>query len=147
MMLLLLAAGSAHASRLVLKLNQVANYIIKVDGVVYHTNGSFFELNQLQAGHHHIKIIERRRGGHHGQYQRQTVLYNGSLRIPPRSKVVARLNGFDCLDIIRVIRHQPPRYNHQHNHCHNKCGVNERGYDKGHQHRRPNHNGRGNRRG
>lgn len=143
MMLLFLAAGSAQASRLVLKLNQTANYIIKVDGVTYHTNGSFFELNRLQAGHHHIKIIEKRRGGNHGQYIRQTVLYNGSLRIPPRSKVVARLNGFDCLDIIRVI-HKQPR-NQQYNH--RNGGVNERGYNKGHQHRRPNNNGRGNRRG
>jgi len=101
-------AGHRPLSELIIKTPQHSNYIVFVDGVKYFGN-AHFNIIGLSPGQHHVEILEDRRTGRYGNVR---TIHNGFVQVPRFSRVVAQLNNYCGLDIIRVINIMPPRQYH-----------------------------------
>ena len=98
-------AGHRPLSELIIKTPLHSNYIVLVDGIKYFGN-AHFNIIGLTPGQHHVEIIENRRTGRYGNVR---TIHNGFVQVPRFSRVVAQLNNYCGLDIIRVINIMPPR--------------------------------------
>jgi Domain of unknown function (DUF4476) len=121
-------AGTASAnSKLYLDLFEDGIFTVQIDGIRYQNVTSGIDVNGLFPGTHKIRIVEVFRGRRHRNNSRST-LYNGTINIPFRSEVFARLTPNLRLRITEVRRIQPPRRNR--NQRYRNSG--NRGYNKDH---------------
>lgn len=103
--------GHAHSrplSELVLNIPAYGNYTVLINGV-RHFGTNKFNIVGLQPGQHQISIIENIQRGRYGGTR---TIHQGYVQIPRFSRVVARLNAYRGLDIIRVVNMLPPRNYH-----------------------------------
>ena len=110
-------ARAAVASKLHLNLFNDGNFVVVVDGIRYTNVTGRLDVHNLRAGTHNIRIVEvfgrNGRGRGHGHARGREVLYNGSINIPFRSAVFARLTPNMTLRISEVqqlpgrVRSQP----------------------------------------
>ncbi|MFT5512364.1 MAG: hypothetical protein ACI8SE_000762 [Bacteroidia bacterium] len=101
------------SSKLHLNLFNDGQFVVVVDGIRYADVGGTLAVSNLNAGTHRIKIVEifgnRSQGRGQGQSQAgRQVLYNGSVNIPFRSAVFARLTDNYNLRVTEVKRLNPP---------------------------------------
>lgn len=88
-----------NSSKLKLRLWDNSSFTIVFDGNHFSTPTNNFVANNLQAGNHRVKIIKNS-NGYHGFHS--VVLFNGFINIPANSKVVAKLDYNNQLNIVRV---------------------------------------------
>ncbi|MBO6518264.1 MAG: DUF4476 domain-containing protein [Bacteroidia bacterium] len=102
------SARAAIGSKLHLNLFNDGNFVVVVDGIRYTNVRGDLDVFNLRAGTHHVKIVEvfgRQGRGNRGR----EVLYNGSINIPFRSAVFARLTNNLRLRVTEVRRLNPQR--------------------------------------
>ncbi len=98
---------ASASSKLHLDLFNDGQFVVHIDGMRYDQVRNGLDVSGLFPGTHHIKIVEVFRGrGHH--HRDRSVLYNGSINIPFRSAVFARLTPNLQLRITEI---QPLTYN------------------------------------
>ncbi len=91
-----------NSSELKLRIYDNSMFIVIFDRKIYDYPTAFFSLSDIQPGSHRIVIKQKR-----DRYSSEHVIYNGSINIPPRTIVHAKINKFGRLEIIRTetIRH------------------------------------------
>ncbi len=113
------SASAAIGSKLHLNLFNDGNFIVVVDGIRYTDVRGNLDVYHLRAGTHRVRIVEvfgRQGRGNHRNHGRE-VLYNGTINIPFRSAVFARLTDNLRLRVTDVRRISPPaRKRHYRNH-------------------------------
>ncbi len=101
-------ASAVTNSKLHLNLFNDGDFVVVVDGVRYTDVRGGLDIHNLRAGTHQVRIVEVFRGrGKRGQQGRE-VLYNGSVNIPFRSAVFARLTNDFRLRVTEVKKLQQP---------------------------------------
>ena len=101
-----LDAQAAFGSKLHLNLFNDGNFVVVVDGIRYTDVRGGLDVHGLRAGTHHIRVVEVfGQRGRQGRHQRgREVLYDGSINIPFRSAVFARLTNNMRLRVTQVQR-------------------------------------------
>ncbi|HBF88403.1 MAG TPA: hypothetical protein DDX39_07135 [Bacteroidales bacterium] len=93
--------NSFNSSRLKIRMWDNSTFTIVFDGSHFETPTNNFVATNLEQGLHQVKIMKHFSGsyyyGHHS-----VVLYQGFINIPANSKVIAKLNMYNQLNIERV---------------------------------------------
>jgi len=129
-------AQAAVSSKLHLNLFNDGRFVVVVDGIRYNDVGGTLAIHNLRAGTHQVKIVEvfGRQGRGRGQNAGREVLYNGSVNIPFRSAVFARLTDNYNLRVTEVKQLNPPvrqRPVYRDNHRRNGPTYGNRGGNRG----------------
>ena len=98
---------SAAQSRLHLDLFHDGNFEVQLDGIRYTAYSGGVDIGGLAPGTHSIRVVEVFRGRAY-RGRGRSVLYNGSINIPFRSAVFARLNPNNQLRVTEVRSIAPP---------------------------------------
>lgn len=105
LLLITFIINTSFASRLQLSFAQYGKYIVKIDDVVYKTQGNSIEVRKLKQGNHHLRIVKKTRNSYNNSISRQ-VIYNSSINLPAKSTIQASIFRPYQLQINNVISHQ-----------------------------------------
>ncbi len=122
-------------SELNLKLWNNSYFKVRIDNHSYGKTTSL-QLGNLSPGLHRVKITKHKKGHHHSGFVQ--VLYNGTIKIPKNSKVLAMVTPHRGLKL-KVVKkqhghHNPHGGNHPCNHygeCNSSCDDDGSGYGNG----------------
>jgi len=98
---LLLSVTHLEASRLFLRTNSI-NAKANISGDLFYSQDGYFEITQLQAGNHFIRVSSKIRGTR-GRQHSTINIYSGSIFIPQNSQVFARVTPRGRLIIDEVV--------------------------------------------
>ncbi|MCF6365220.1 MAG: DUF4476 domain-containing protein [Bacteroidales bacterium] len=86
-----------NGSELEFRMYDNSMFVVIFDRRIYDSPTSLFRLSNIKPGNHRIVIKKR-----YGRYGSDRIVYNGSVKIPPRSVVYARINRYNRFEITRV---------------------------------------------
>ncbi len=86
-----------NSSELKLRMHDNSMFVVIFDRRIYDSPTSLFRLSNVKPGTHRLVIKKR-----YGRYGSDKTVYNGSIKIPPRSVVSARINRYGRFEITRV---------------------------------------------
>lgn len=104
--LVLSLATFARGSQLEISLWNGSDFELEVCGERYHGNGTL-TLNDLPPGMLRVRIIQRRQNRYGAGGGNASLLYNGFVNIPARSKVIACVRPNRQVRIVDIIRQRP----------------------------------------
>lgn len=110
-LILLIASGifliSAYSnnfnnnSKLRLKMWDLSSFSVVFDGQMFANQSNYFVATNLVSGNHKLKVIKHVYSGY-GRPMQKIVVFNGFINIPANSKVNAKINRFNELQITEI---------------------------------------------
>ena len=108
-----------NSSELKLRMHDNSMFVVIFDRRIYDSPTSLFRLSNIKPGNHRLVIKKK-----YGRYGSEQTVYNGNVKIPPRSVVNARINRYNRFEITRVSDLHRGYNNHNGNSSHNNYNGN-----------------------
>lgn len=88
-------------SKLKLKMWDLSTFSVVFDGQMFANQSNYFVATNLVSGNHKLKVFKHVYSGY-GRPMQKIVVFNGFINIPANSKVIAKINRFNELQIVEI---------------------------------------------